>query len=247
MSRRILVLFGVVFPLLGGGASYAQSTPAPSGSRPAAVGLLGGFSGGAGDTGGSVGGAMTFDLSDRIAVEGRGVHMQRGSGLTGFELTGTALLTIARSERATPYVALGGGLYRARFDLGDNRFFGQMNSQFAPGTRFVPIGGMSGFGMMTPGMSFNGELWTDAWTGTTFTSSQMPMFYANRIGQMTIPADGRWAMRSFTDPALTLGGGMHLHVTDRLDVRPDLRALVAFTNGDRLVLTTMTVGVGYRF
>ncbi|HLG54272.1 MAG TPA: hypothetical protein VI485_03010 [Vicinamibacterales bacterium] len=233
--------------LLGASAAYAQPSSVPRASRPAVAGVLGGFSGGAGDTGGSTGGTLSFDITDRVGLEGRGIYMQRGGGSTGLEVTGTMLLTLARSERAAPYVAIGGGFYRARFDMGDNRFFGQMGSAFAAGTRFVPIRGMTGFGMMNSGMTFNGDLWTDAWTGATFTDSQMPMFYANRIGQMAIPTDGRWGMRSFTDPALTLGGGIRLDVTDRVSIRPDVRALVAFANSDRLLLTTMTVGVGYRF
>ena len=245
MSQSTSWMMAVVF--LTATAAYAQPSAAPPSSPPTSVGFLGGFSGGAGDTGGSVGGALSFDITDRIGLEGRGIYMQRGSGSTGLEVTGTMLLTLARSERAAPYVAIGGGLYRARFDMGADRFFGQMRSEFAAGTRFVPIRGMTGFGMMNSGMTFNGDLWTDAWTGATFTGSQMPMFYDNRIGQMAIPADGRWGMRSFTDPALTLGGGIRLDVTDRVSIRPDIRALVAFANSDRLVLTTMTVGVGYRF
>ena len=85
------------------------------------------------------------------------------------------------------------------------------------------------------------------WNGPTFTGSHMPAFYANRLGQMSVPANGQWGMRSFTDPALTLGGGIRLDVTERFYVRPDVRALVVFANGDRLTLTTMTVGFGYRF
>ena len=246
MTRSISWLLAIALTVIGTGSAHAQSVQATA-SRPASLGLVGGFAGGGGDTGGSVGGALAFNVTDRVGIEGRGIYMQRGSGSTGLELTGTMLLTVASSNKVTPYVAVGGGLYRARFDLGANRFFGQMGSQFAAGTRFVPIRGMTGFGMMNAGMTFNGDLWTDAWTGATFDGSQMPMFYANRLGQMTVPADGHWGMRSFTDPALTLGGGMRLDITDRVSIRPDVRALVAFANSDSVVLTTMTVGVGYRF
>lgn len=247
MTRSIHRLLAIVLFMIGGTSAHAQSSTSPAASHPTSLGLLGGFSGGGGDTGGSVGGTLTFDVTDRVAVEGRGIYMQRGRGSTGLELTGTMLLHIAPSERATPYVALGGGLYRARFDLGADRFLGHMGTQFAAGTRFVPIRGMSGFGMMNTGMTFTGNIWTDAWTGPRFDGNQMPMFYANRVGQMMVPADGRWGMRSFTDPALTLGGGIRLDITDRISVRPDLRALIAFANSDRLVLTTMAVGFGYRF
>ena len=237
-----------IFILLAAGTVAAQSSATPGTiSHPTSAGLLGGVSAGSGDAGPSAGGVLAFEASDRVAVEGRGVFLQRGSGAHGLELTGTALLTIARSERAAPYVAIGGGLYRASFDLGDTRLFGRMGSEFAAGTRFVPVRGMSGFGMMTSGMTFNGDVWTDAWTGLAFTTSQMPMFYANRLGQMTIPSDGRWMMRSFSDPALTVGGGMRINLTSRIYVRPDVRALVVFANSDRLVLTNMVVGIGYRF
>lgn len=248
MTHSSSPVAAAVFVLLAAGTVAAQSSAAPGTiSHPTSAGFLGGVSAGSGDAGASAGGVLAFEATDRVAVEGRGVFLQRGAGAHGLELTGTALLSIARSERAAPYIAIGGGLYRASFDLGDTRLFGRMGSEFTGGTRFVPVRGMSGFGMMTSGMTFNGNIWTDTWTGPTFTTSQMPMFYANRLGQMTIPSDGRWMMRSFTDPALTVGGGIQINVTSRVYVRPDVRALVVFANSDRLVLTNMVVGVGYRF
>lgn len=248
MTQSSSLVVATVLILLAAAPVAAQSPTAPGAtSRPVSAGLLGGVSAGSGDAGASAGGVLTFDASDRIAVEARSVFLQRGSGTHGLELTGTALMTIARRARAAPYIAIGGGLYRASFALGDERLFGQMGSRFASGTQFVPIRGMSGFGMMTGGMTFTGSVWTDTWTGPTFTASQMPMFYANRLGQMTIPSDGRWMMRSFTDPALTVGGGIRINLTNRLYVRPDVRALVVFAGGDRMVLTNMVVGLGYRF
>lgn len=248
MTQSFSPIAAAVFILLGVGPVAAQSS-ADSGviPRPVSVGILGGVSAGSGDAGASAGGVLTFDATERLAVEARSVFLRRGTGTHGLELTGTALVTIAPSRRATPYVALGAGLYRASFALGNDRLFGPMGSQFAPGTQFVPVRGMSGFGMMTGGMTFNGNIWNDTWTGPTFTASQMPMFYANRLGQMTIPSDGRWMMRSFTDPALTVGGGIRFDVTNRVYVKPDVRALVVFGGGDRLVFTTMVVGLGYRF
>lgn len=248
MTQFSLLVVAAALVLLPAAPVAAQPSAPPGPlSRPVSLGLLGGVSAGSGDAGGSAGAVLTFDASDRIAVEARSVFLQRGSGAHGLELTGTALLSIAPSARATPYIAIGGGLYRASFALGDDRLFGQMGSQFASGTRFVPLGGMSGFGMMTGGTTFTGGVWADPWTGPTFTASQMPMFYANRLGQMTIPSDGRWMMRSFTDPALTVGGGIRFDVTSRVYVKPDVRALVVFGGGDRTVLTTMVVGLGYRF
>lgn len=160
------------------------------------------------------------------------------------------LITVASlgsGANASPYAAIGGGVYRAQFDLGNQRFFGGLGSQFAPGTPFVPIRGQTGFGMMAGSTVFNGNLWTGPWAGPRFDSSRMPMFYANRLGRMTIPADGRWNRRAFTDPALTLGGGVRFDVTERLYVRPDVHALVVFGDGDSLAVTTMSVSFGFRF
>ena len=226
----------------------AVAQPAPQGpARPTSVGLLGGFSAGSGNAGGSLGLNLAFEATDRVAVEGRGLSiMQRGNGTMGLEATGTMLFTIARGPKAAPYAAIGGGVYRANFDLGNQAMFGALASQFGPGTMMVPIQGTSGFGMMAGGTAFNGTVLT-GWTGPAFTGSHMPAFYANRLGQMSVPANGQWGMRSFTDPALTLGGGIRLDVTERFYVRPDVRALVVFANGDRLTLATMTVGFGYRF
>ncbi len=239
--------------LVGLGLVLASVTPAvaqtaPQGPvRPTSVGLLGGFAAGAGDAGGGLGLNLAFEATDRVAVEGRGLSiMQPRSGQMGLEATGTMLFTIARGPKAAPYAAIGGGVYRASFDLGNQAMFGAMGSQFGPGTMMVPIQDTSGFGMMAGGAGFSGNVLT-GWNGPTFNSSHMSAFYANRLGQMSVPANGQWGMRSFTDPALTLGGGIRLDVTERFYVRPDVRALVVFANGDRLTRATMTVGFGYRF
>ncbi len=248
MTQRFSLVLTATLLAVAAGTANAQSSASPGTiSHPTSAGVLGGVSAGSGDAGASAGGVLTFEVSDWVAVEARGIYMQRGSGAHGLEVTGTSLLTIARSERTRAYLAVGGGLYRARFDLGDARFLGRMSSEFPGGTRFVPVNGMPGFGMMDSGMTFNGDIWRDPWTGPRFTANQMTTFYANRLGQMTIPADGRWRMRSFTDPALTLGGGIRVDVTDRLYVRPDVRALVVFARSDRMILANMTLGIGYRF
>lgn len=248
MTHTVSAIAATVLVLLAWGPASAQTSATPRADANAvSAGLLGGLSAGSGDAGGSAGFTLASDATNRVAVEGRGLVLQRGSGAHGFELTGAALFSVARHRRAAPYVAIGGGVYRASFALGDARLLGQMESQFASGTRFVPVRGMSGFGMMTGGMTFNGGIWTGPWSGPTSSANQMPMFYANRLGQMTIPQDGHWGMRSFTDPALTVGGGIRIDLTSRVYVKPDVRALVVFANGDRLVLTTMVMAIGYRF
>lgn len=218
--------------LTGMFATSAHAQPAAvEPYRPASIGVLGGLSAGSGDTGGTVGLTLAFDATDRVGVEARGLATGRDIASMGFEATGTMLFAVARTPKTAPYVAAGGGLYRASFDLNHDAMFGAVGSQFG-GTMMTSIQGTSGF-MMGNGVVFNG--------------SRMPAFYANRLGQMTVPANGRWGMRSFTDPALTIGGGIRLDVTERLYVRPDVRALMVFGGGDRLTLVTMTFAIGYRF
>jgi hypothetical protein len=121
-----------------------------------------------------------------------------------------------------------------------------MSQQFGPGTQLVPVRGMGGFGMMTGG--YNGPaVWEGSWNGATFTTPHMPAFYANRMGVMTVPADGRWGMRSFTDPALVIGGGVRLGLTPHLSLRPDVRAITVFGGGHMNTLGAFSLNLGYRF
>jgi hypothetical protein len=121
-----------------------------------------------------------------------------------------------------------------------------MGQQFTPGTQLVPVRGMAGFGMMTGGY-YGPTVWEGPWNGATFTTPHMPAFYANRMGITTVPVDGRWGMRSFTDPALVIGGGVRLGLTPHLSVRPDFRAITVFGGGHMNTLGAFSLNLGYRF
>ena len=99
-------------------ASAQVASPA----RPFTVGAIGGFSAGQGHAGGSIGGTVAFDVSDRITAEARGIYGDRGEGRDAVEVSGTMLVTLARSKRTSAYAGVGGGLYRTNFDLGDVRY-----------------------------------------------------------------------------------------------------------------------------
>lgn len=75
----------------------------------------------------------------------------------------------------------------------------------------------------------------------------LPPFYARRLGALDFPRGGRWGARDFTDPALSLGGGLRFNVSERVMVRPDARALVVFSDGDTHTIGVFVVHVGYRF
>lgn len=231
MKRCPFLFAAVAFAVLSA-TPVAGQPAAASGplSRPVSLALLGGVSAGSGDAGASGGGVLTFDASDRVAVEARSLFLQRQAGVHGLELTAAALTTVAPSERASPYLALGGGLYRASFGFGEERLFGTM----------------SGAGMMSADMMSTGDPRTQSQASGGSGNRSMRSFYANRLAQLAFASSGGM-MRSFTDPVITVGGGLRFDVTDRVFVRPDVRTLVVFSGGDRLVLTTMTVGLGFRF
>jgi hypothetical protein len=75
----------------------------------------------------------------------------------------------------------------------------------------------------------------------------MPDFYARRLGPMNVPFGDAWDTRTFTDPAVSLGGGVRFNVIEHLMVRPDIRALVVFANGETNTVGVFGVQLGYRF
>jgi hypothetical protein len=64
---------------------------------------------------------------------------------------------------------------------------------------------------------------------------------------MSVPAGGVWETRSFMDPAMSVGGGLRFNVNEHLMVRPDIRALIVFADGDTHTLGVFGVQLGYRF
>lgn len=209
--------------------------------------VSGGLSAASQGTGVAAGMQLTFDLTDRLVLEAEGAHVGRGAGASGMSGTVSLLVNLLPGGGKTvPYLAVGGGLYGASFDLDDERYFGRLSQEYPEGTRMIPITGMGGFGMMQ-GPYSGPSMWTGSWTGNTFSPSHMPAFYTERLGQMTVRGNGRWGMRSFVDPAISIGVGVRLELSPRFSVRPDARALVVIANGTSYTVGVMTIGFGYRF
>lgn len=230
--------------------TIAAAVPAeaqPTQERRVSFGALGGLSAASGTGGATVGATVAFDLTPRVGIEARGLWLDRGIGTSGGELTANFVVDLLTAPHAVPYIVAGGGVYHARFDLDRPQLLGEMAGQFGPGSRVVPIGGTSNFGMMGANESYSGHMWNGPWQGTTYTASQMPMFYANRMGQMQVPANGIWGMRGFTDPAVTVGGGVRMNLTDRVWLRPEARALVVLADGRSYTVGTFSFGVGLKF
>jgi hypothetical protein len=196
---------------------------------------------------GTLGGAMIVDLSDRIALEVSGNWLAGGHGSDGLTMGGGVILSLrSHLARTVPFVSAGAAAVRASFDMDDRAFLGRMSGQFGPGAWMVPFAGSPHGGMMQG--AYNGPgYWHGQWSGPTVDLTKMPMFYQQRMGVMRMGQDGRWGMRSFTDPALSVGGGVRFNVSERLYIRPDARALVVVGDGDTHTIGTFTIGLGMTF
>jgi hypothetical protein len=64
---------------------------------------------------------------------------------------------------------------------------------------------------------------------------------------MGVPVGDAWETRTFTDPAVAMGGGVRFNVNEHLMVRPEIRALVVFAHGATHTLGVFGVQLGYRF
>lgn len=132
MSRRAIsaAVIATVAALVGPSAAFAQSEPA-SDRRPVSVVFDGGLAAGSPGAGPAIGGRLTFDVTDHVAIEGAGSWAGRGSGADAASLTASLLVNLTRADRtAVPYATIGGGLYRTMFDMGGRRFLGMMGSEY---------------------------------------------------------------------------------------------------------------------
>lgn len=207
---------------LASGAEPAGDSAAPPRT---ALYMQAGVSSGTYHMGGAaLGGTVVRDLGSRLAIEGSGAYLGHGMGSSALALSASVLVQLrARNEKVVPYVALGGGLYRTSFDMGDRR-----------------SGSMGG--MMNNGMMNWGPASTWPYSGVV-----MPMFYANRLARRTDWQARGFGRESFNDPALNIGAGLRIDLGSRLFLRPDARALVVTADGDTHTVGVFTVNFGYGF
>ena len=228
-------------------ATVAQAQVEGPGPTATVSASLGGASTSA-DTGLAIGGAIVVDIHRWFSVEGEGIYADRGPGANALTLTGSVLANLLPlGRRVVPYAAVGGGLYRASFDLAHQRFMGGITGGFGPGTQICAAPGTSG-----PGPGAGGGFGPG--TGTcpndlnwSWGVGELPNFYGRRLGVLSVPAGLAWETRTFTDPSLSLGGGVRFDVTNHFIIRPDVRALLVFAEGDTHMVGRFGVNVGYKF
>lgn len=81
----------------------------------------------------------------------------------------------------------------------------------------------------------------------THSGRDLPDFYARRLGNPVVPADGRRPEARFTDPVLTLGGGLRFTGPAGVFVQPEARIWLAMADGDTAASGLFGLTVGYRF
>lgn len=223
--------------------AFAQSDITPR----TAVSFVGGAGSTTTTTGVALGGSWLFDLSDHVSVEAQGTYLDRGAGVDAVSVNGSLLFNLIQAaQRIVPYAAVGGGMYRTSFDLANPAMLGAVGAQFGPGSIVCPAPG-TGIGP-GPGTGFGPGTGTcPAAVAGYWGVDQMPGFYGRRLGPMAVQVGGGWGSRSFTDPAVSIGGGIRFNVNEHVMVRPDIRALVAFAAGETHTLGVFGMQVGYRF
>jgi len=243
MRVRMTFFIMVAVIALHAATALAQSDITPR----TAISFVGGLGATTQTTGAALGGSVLFDLNDRTSLEADGTYLDRGAGASALSASGRVLVNLVSSRgRVVPYVAMGGGVHRASFDLARPQFLGPVGAQFAPGSTVCPAPG-TGIG---PGIGAGFGPGTGTCPATPagyWGVGQMSSFYGRRLGPLVVPAGGGWETRSFADPALSVGGGLRFNVNERLMVRPDMRALLVFADGDTHTLAVFGVNIGYRF
>jgi len=224
--RSVVVLGCAALPAI----ASAQETGEGTGTEKTAVYLQAGYSPSSWHMGGAaLGGVLVRDLTSRLSAEASASYLGRGMGSNGLSASAALLVHLRPThEKAVPYLAAGGGFYRASFDMGSDRFTGPMD-----------MGGsmMGGSGMM--GMGWTGA---DQWD-----FGQMPHFYGARLADQPGAQEPYDGQRSFTDPVVSIGGGIRIDLGSRLYLRPDVRALMVVSEGETSTSSLFTVNLGYRF
>ena len=225
--RTVLVLACAGLPA----TAIAEGTRGAATEQKTVIYMQTGYSSGPSDMGSvAFGGLLVRDLTPRFSAEAAASYIGHGMGATGLSASAALLIHLRPGhDRAVPYLVAGAGVYRASFDMSDGRFNGPMNMGSSM---------MDGFGMMGMGSAPGAATWDHG---------QMPHFYGRRLANtpgMHGPYTGH---RSFTDSAISLGGGIRIDVGSRLYLRPDARALVVTSSGDMNTVGVVTINLGYRF
>jgi hypothetical protein len=225
--------------LLAAVAASAEEGEPSAGGRGSGttISLQAGLTSGSMDRAGqALGATIVQELGSRWALEGSAAYLAEGRGANALRADASVLFHLRPTrERAAPYLALGGGVYRTSFDMGGGRMRDGAWQGGMPGAGGT-MGGPYGPGPHGPAGAQPG--------GNPY--GRMPRFYSQRMGGDPDPP--RWqGERSFTDPAFSAGAGVRIDLGSGMFLRPDGRVLVAIDGGDSFTVGLATVSFGWRF
>lgn len=115
-TRYSIVLMLVLFSA----TASAQTDPATMWRHGTTLNVFGGMARSI-DTGPLAGGALGWEVTPRIAIEGSGTWFEWGHGSHGFGAAMLALVPLRRSRPVVPFLAGGAGLHRAWYEAADAR------------------------------------------------------------------------------------------------------------------------------
>ena len=239
--RSVVVLACAALPAI----ASAQETGERTGAEKTAVYLQAGYSPSSRHMGGAaLGGVLVRDLTSRLSAEASASYLGRGMWSNGLGASAALLVHLRPThEKAVPYLAAGGGFYRASFDMGSDRFSGSMDMGGS-----MMGGSMMGGSMMGGSMMGGSGMMGMGWTGADqWDFGQMHHFYGARLADQPGAQEPYYGQRSFTDPVVSLGGGIRIDLGSRLSLQPDLRALMVVSGGETSTSGLFTVNLGYRF
>jgi len=113
-------LYGVVLVfLLASATASAQDDASTMWRRGTTLNVFGGLAAASNDRGPLAGGAIGWEITPRIAVEGSGAWVEWGHEAQAFSAALRALVPLRTSRPVIPYLAGGFGLVRASFEIAD--------------------------------------------------------------------------------------------------------------------------------
>ncbi len=196
----------------------------------------------------ALGAGLSRDLTERVAVEGELVFFTRGRWSSALTATGAVRIVVGPygwSDTSVPFVVAGVGIQRATVRLADPRLLGAIaETPWQPGDVLCADRGTGpGAG---PGSGLGDGPCTAAPTGH-WGVGELPEFYARRLGPLVVPADRAWPDRSFVDPAVTVGAGLHFHVGLHLVLQPEVRTWTVIAGGRTRTSAILGMVAGYSF
>jgi hypothetical protein len=112
--------------LLSGATAWAQAPQVDpprvdpdTWRRGTTLNVFGGLTAGTGDLGALAGGALGWEITPRIALEGSGAWTEWGHDAHAFSAAFRALVPLRASRSVAPFLAAGAGLHRATFQVAD--------------------------------------------------------------------------------------------------------------------------------